>query len=84
MHAISVGRGPLSLAAKGALKALTPEKLRRGPLRRVKERLVFNAPNPPDERVMSEVRSRFAGEVQALSDYIGRDLVRLWGYDAPE
>ena len=82
VHAISVGRGPLSLAVKGALKALTPEKLRQGPLRRVKERLVFNAPSPPDEQVMNEVRRRYAGEVHALSEYIGRDLVKLWRYDA--
>src|SRR2546428_5105689 len=81
MHAITVGRGPLSLAAKGALKALIPDKLRRGPLRRAKQRLVFNAPSPPDGRVMNEVRRRFIGEVEALSEYVGRDLVRLWGYD---
>ncbi|TML00109.1 MAG: sulfotransferase [Actinobacteria bacterium] len=81
MHAVSVGRGPLSLGVKAAIKAVTPQKLRRGPLRRVKERLVFNAPSPPDASVMNEVRHRFAGEVRALSEYIGRDLVTLWGYD---
>jgi Sulfotransferase family len=80
-HAISVGHGPLSLAVKGALKALLPEQMRRGPLRRVRERLVFNAPSPPDERVMSNVRRRYAREVEALSEYIGRDLVKLWDYE---
>ena len=29
---------------------------------------------------MRELRSRFKAEVQALSDYLGRDLVELWGY----
>jgi len=80
-HAIAVGRGPLSLAVKGALKALIPEQMRRGSLRSVRERLVFNAPRPPDEHVMSEVRRRYVREVEALSEYIGRDLVKLWGYE---
>ena len=30
---------------------------------------------------MLELRRRFKGEVVALSEYLGRDLVRLWGYD---
>ena len=29
---------------------------------------------------MSELRRRFKGEVVALSEYLGRDLVTLWGY----
>ena len=30
---------------------------------------------------MRELRSRFKTEVVALSDYLDRDLVALWGYD---
>ena len=30
---------------------------------------------------MLELRRRFEAEVHALSDYLGRDLVTLWGYD---
>ena len=30
---------------------------------------------------MRELRRRFKGEVVALSEYLGRDLVSLWGYD---
>lgn len=30
---------------------------------------------------MSELRQRFKPEVVALSEYLDRDLVRLWGYD---
>ena len=30
---------------------------------------------------MLELRRRFAGEVTALSEYLDRDLVTLWGYD---
>ena len=30
---------------------------------------------------MSELRRRFKAEVVALSEYLDRDLVDLWGYD---
>ena len=30
---------------------------------------------------MGELRRRFKGEVVALSEYLDRDLVGLWGYD---
>jgi hypothetical protein len=47
-------------------------------------RIVHGNPPPPDEKLMLELRRRFRPEVVALSDYLGRDLVRLWGYDAIE
>ncbi|HSZ06358.1 MAG TPA: sulfotransferase [Solirubrobacteraceae bacterium] len=43
--------------------------------------LVYTRPSAPDERMMLELRRRFKPEVQALSEYLGRDLVSLWGYD---
>jgi hypothetical protein len=30
---------------------------------------------------MGELRVRFKGEVAALGEYLGRDLITLWGYD---
>ena len=30
---------------------------------------------------MLELRRRYSREVADLSDYLGRDLTRLWGYD---
>ncbi len=30
---------------------------------------------------MAELRRRYKPEVAALSEYLGRDLVALWGYD---
>ena len=30
---------------------------------------------------MLELRRRFKPEVVALSEYLGRDLVSLWGYE---
>ncbi len=63
------------------MKALTPRRLRHAALRGVQRRVVVGAPPPPDEGLMLELRRRFAPEVEALSEYLGRDLVSLWGYD---
>jgi hypothetical protein len=81
IHAVSVGRGPLSLAVKGAIKSITPEPLRKRALRATKHAVLYGEPGPPDEQLMLELRRRYAPEVVALSDYLGRDLVSLWGYD---
>ncbi len=61
--------------------ALTPKPLRSTRVRAVWRRVVYRAPRPPDEQFMLELRRRFKPEVVALSDYLGRDLVKLWGYD---
>lgn len=81
VHALSVGRGPFSHAAKATVKALTPRQLRRDALRATQRRLVYGAPPPEDLHFMAELRRRFRPEVVALGDYLGRDLVSLWGYD---
>jgi LmbE family N-acetylglucosaminyl deacetylase len=81
VHSVSVGRGPVSLAVKGAIKTLTPPRLRREALYATQRRVVYTRPAPPDEDFMLELRRRFKGEVVALSEYLGRDLVALWGYD---
>lgn len=80
VHALSVGRGPASLAVKEAVKALTPRGLRRQALYAAQRHVVFADPGDADEQLMSELRGRFKGEVVALSEYLGRDLVTLWGY----
>jgi hypothetical protein len=80
LHAVSVGHGPFSLAVKGAVKALTPTGLRRRARDAVQRRVVFAEPPAPDLELMAALRGRFAGEVEMLSEYLGRDLVTLWGY----
>jgi hypothetical protein len=82
VHAVSVGRGPAAQAAKAVVKALTPPGARRDLLRLAQRRVVHSSPRPPDESLMLELRRRFKGEVTALSDYLDRDLVKLWGYDS--
>jgi hypothetical protein len=60
-----------------AVSSLTPK-----PLQVLWRRIVYTTPPPPDEELMLELRRRFKPEVVALSDYLGRDLVSLWGYDS--
>ncbi|MHB8532119.1 MAG: sulfotransferase [Solirubrobacteraceae bacterium] len=81
VHRLSVGRDPLSRALKGAVKALTPRRLRRGALEAVRQKVVLGPAQPPDQRLMSELRMRYREEVVRLSEHLGRDLVSLWGYD---
>ncbi len=81
LHAVSVGHGPLSLAVKATVKALTPTRLRRRARDAAQRRIVFATPPSPEAELMIELRCRFRGEVVALSEYLDRDLVSLWGYD---
>ncbi|HXB65444.1 MAG TPA: sulfotransferase [Solirubrobacteraceae bacterium] len=81
VHAVSVGRSPVAGAVKRAVKAVAPRGVRRRALAVTRERVVFTGPQPVDERLTNELRRRFKGEVVALSEYLNRDLVGLWGYD---
>lgn len=81
VHAVSVGQGRAARAVKAPLIALVPRGLRRATMRTIRRRMLFDSPPPPDEALMLELRRRFKGEVLALSDYLARDLVALWGYD---
>jgi Sulfotransferase family len=79
---ISVGnRNSLSRAAKAGVTAVTSERMRRAALHAAQRSVVFGRPASPDETLMRELRDRFRGEVVALSEYLNRDLVSLWGYD---
>jgi Sulfotransferase family len=81
LHALYVGHGPISRTVKASIKAVTPRALRRKVVFGAQKRLVFTEPLPPDEEFMNELRRRFKPEVVALSEYLGRDLAGLWGYD---
>lgn len=78
---LRAGEGPLARAARATIKTLTSSRLRREVLYPLRRRVVYAAPPPPDEELMAELRGRFKGEVAELSEYLGRDLVALWGYD---
>jgi hypothetical protein len=81
VHAVSVGHGPVSKAVKASIKAVTPKRWRRPALYAAKRRVLYTKPDPPDEELMVELRRRYKPEVEALSEYLDRDLVALWGYD---
>lgn len=79
---ISMGnRNSLSRVTKAGVKALTSKRMRRTVLHATRRNLIVGQPDLPDEGLMRELRDRFRGEVVALSEYLGRDLVGLWGYD---
>jgi hypothetical protein len=81
MRTVSMGRGPLARVVKATVTTVTPRGLRRASLRALRRNVVFGDPDPPDEDFMLELRRRFKPEVEALSEYLGRDLVSFWGYD---
>jgi Sulfotransferase domain len=81
LNAVSVGRGPVSRAVKAGLKTIMPERLRGRAIQITQRHIVNGRPQPPDEALMLHLRRRFKAEVLALSEYLDRDVVSLWGYD---
>jgi hypothetical protein len=88
VHAVSGGQGSFARGVRASVNTVgsaagalgVPGPSRRSALA-VRDRIFFTTPRPPDERLTRELRRRFAPEVVALSEYLNRDLVRLWGYD---
>jgi len=77
------GQGAPERLARGAIRALSTNRMRAEVLYPLRRRVVFRAPQPPDEALMSELRVRYRSEVVALGARLDRDLVTLWGYDRP-
>ena len=65
VHAVGVGRGPVSRAVKQTIKALTPADARRRAFHAVKRQAVFAPARAPDEAVMRRLRMRYKDEVVA-------------------
>jgi hypothetical protein len=63
------------------LSKLVPKRVRRGPLSKAYRSVAYAPPQPPDRQFMLELRRRYRDEVVAIGEYLGRDLVALWGYD---
>lgn len=81
LHSLSQGQSILARAARATTKALTPRRVRRNTFGVIRRRGVYESVPQPDESLMLELRRRFKGEVVALSEYLDRDLVAMWGYD---
>jgi hypothetical protein len=80
VNSLRGGRGAVARTARAA-GSLVPERARSSLLSAFRSRLVYAQPEPPDPELVAELRRRFAPEVAALSSYLDRDLVALWGYD---
>jgi hypothetical protein len=78
---IREGRSSAGRLVRGTVRSLTSHRLREKLFYPLRRRLVYGTPPPPDEAVMTELRKRLAPDVAELSEYLGRDLVELWGYD---
>jgi len=81
VHSVSVGGGPLSRALKRSMKTVTTRRVRHIALHAVSRVVTESEPQAPDRELLADLRRRFKGEVVAASEYLQRDLVRLWGYD---
>jgi hypothetical protein len=81
LRSLYLGHGPAARVLKPAIKALTSQRLRRHGIHAVRRRVLYGEPTEPDHELMLELRRSFKPEVQALSEYLDRDMVGLWGYD---
>lgn len=76
-------RTPPGAKLNKGLIALAPPPLRDSAAREaLARRIRYIDTPPPDQELMLELRRRFKPEVKATSEYLGRDLVTLWGYDS--
>jgi hypothetical protein len=81
VRSLYLGRGQAARALKPLIKLFTSQRLRHGGLRRLRDHVLYGKPETSDEQLMRELRRQFTPEVRAVSEYIGRDLVGLWGYE---
>jgi Sulfotransferase family len=81
LRSLSRGQSPLARSTKATIKALTTRRVRHGANKALRRRVISPDAPPPDMEVMMELRRRYKPEVVALSEYLDRDLVGLWGYD---
>jgi hypothetical protein len=63
------------------LDAVAPRSLSSKSISAAFRRVTYAPQHPADEQLMQELRRRFKPDVQEVSDYLGRDLLTLWGYD---
>ncbi len=80
-HRLNLGHGVVARASRAMVGALTPSGSRARALAGLPRRALLGEPRAADGELMLDLRRRFRVEVEALSDYLDRDLVTLWGYD---
>ena len=81
-RSLRAGRGPGLRMLRDLGKAVTTQRMREALYYPLMRRTVYTKPPAVDEELMHELRRRFKPEVIALSEYLERDLVKLWGYES--
>ena len=79
--AVRTGRGPLGRALNGSIRALTSERMRAGAMRVVRGRVLYGAPQPPDEELDGGAAAAVCtggGGAERVPRARSR---RQWGYD---
>jgi hypothetical protein len=84
MNALSQGGGPGLSIVKTVVDTVTTQRLRSTARRAISRHVVYGKPLPPDRDLVMELQRRYKPEVEALADYLGRDLITLWGYNEIE
>lgn len=79
VRSLYMGGGPAARVARGAVKALSSRRVRHGAMAALR-RGQSDRPPEQDAALTLELRRRFRGEVEALGEHLGRDLVSFWGY----
>ncbi|HEX3434361.1 MAG TPA: sulfotransferase domain-containing protein [Solirubrobacteraceae bacterium] len=81
----AIRKAGLNPASRGrvvkALDALPPRALTGDSISAAFRRVAYRPQRPADDELMLELRRRFKPQVEAAGEYLGRDLVTLWGYD---
>jgi hypothetical protein len=81
VDAITLGTGTVASSARRLIKAVTPQALRHRAFLSARRRIVTAEAPQADPELALELHRRFKPEVVAISEYLDRDLVTLWGYD---
>ena len=81
VFAVTYGRNRGARMVRKTIMRVTPRGLRHAAYGTLQRSVVLGSPRAPDEQLMLELRRRFKPDVQALSEYLDRDLVSLWGYE---
>jgi hypothetical protein len=74
-------RSPVARAARGAVRTITPARVRRAAIGGLRRRVVYGDPDTADPALTLELKRRYRDEVLAFGEYLGRDLAGVWGYD---
>lgn len=80
VHRVAVGSGPVSRTLKAGIKAATPEGWRQRAHQAVLSGALFRAVPALDADLVTELRTLMKPEVVRFGQYLGKDLVALWGY----